>query len=171
MSGWTICRCPQRWEPPKSRCIPEFASELRRRRSRFGRGPAAPRGVGCELHRVPEAFVGSPGAAVHLSRRGWSGGLVGAPRAMLAPSKFGVARLARDEDLALARGLTARDDDAVAEVREWIAKASSSFRRRLDFEWDDLQQELLIEVLEDLRSWPIYRLWLSARLRLAKRGS
>ena len=38
----------------------------------------------------------------------------------------------------------------MAILRDWIAGASGSFRRRLDFEWEDLQQELLIEVIEEL---------------------
>lgn len=41
---------------------------------------------------------------------------------------------------------------AIREVQAWIRIAASGFRRKLDFEWDDLQQEFMLEVLEELRN-------------------
>lgn len=41
---------------------------------------------------------------------------------------------------------------AIRQIQTWIAAAASGFRRKLDFEWDDLQQEFMLEVLEELRN-------------------
>lgn len=47
--------------------------------------------------------------------------------------------------------ILAGEPDAIHLVQSWIGVAASGFRRKLDFEWDDLQQEFMLEVLEELR--------------------
>lgn len=52
---------------------------------------------------------------------------------------------------ATADAILAGEPHAIRQVQSWIHVAASGFRRKLDFEWDDLQQEFMLEVLEELR--------------------
>ena len=51
-----------------------------------------------------------------------------------------------------AAAVLAGEGEAIRQVQSWIQLAASGFRRKLDFEWDDLQQEFMLEVLEELRN-------------------
>lgn len=42
--------------------------------------------------------------------------------------------------------------EAVATVEDWITKAAYPFRRRLDFQWEDVLQEIRLEVIRSLRA-------------------
>ena len=55
------------------------------------------------------------------------------------------------EDGALIAGFLRGDTEAVATVGDWLRRAALPFRRRLSGEWDDLLQDLHIEVLGLLR--------------------
>jgi RNA polymerase sigma factor (sigma-70 family) len=59
------------------------------------------------------------------------------------------------EDAETLAGFLLGDADAMARVDGWIAGAAGPFRRRLAGDWDDLLQEVRIEILRLLRrsSW------------------
>ena len=56
------------------------------------------------------------------------------------------------EDRELIAKFLAGEADAVAMVGDWLRRAALPFRRRLSGEWDDILQDLHIEVLGLLRS-------------------
>jgi RNA polymerase sigma factor (sigma-70 family) len=55
------------------------------------------------------------------------------------------------EDVQLAAGFAHGDAEAVARVDEWLSRAASPFRRRLAGDWEDVLQEVRVEVLRLLR--------------------
>ena len=55
------------------------------------------------------------------------------------------------DDRTIAAGFLQGDVEAATIVDQWLARASSSFRRSLAEDWDDLQQELRMEMLQLLR--------------------
>lgn len=57
----------------------------------------------------------------------------------------------RSPDQELVDALLAGEESAVRQLRHLIARAAGSFRGRLAAEWDDLLQDLFIEVLGELR--------------------
>ena len=57
----------------------------------------------------------------------------------------------QSEDADLVDALLRGEAEAVATVQDWIRRAALSFRRRLGHEWDDLLQDLHVEVLRLLQ--------------------
>ncbi len=55
------------------------------------------------------------------------------------------------EDAEIVAGFLRDEAPAVATVDDWICRAARSFRRRLAHEWDDLLQDLRLEVFQLLK--------------------
>jgi len=59
--------------------------------------------------------------------------------------------MSKDDEARVSRFLDG-DTGTVAEVRDWLARAAQPYRRRLESEWDDLLQELYLELRRSLSS-------------------
>jgi RNA polymerase sigma factor (sigma-70 family) len=60
-------------------------------------------------------------------------------------------RKTRDEDRLLILGMLRGDDSSMATIDGWIRRAAMPFRRRLEHQWDDLLQDLRLEVFRLLK--------------------
>jgi RNA polymerase sigma factor (sigma-70 family) len=62
-----------------------------------------------------------------------------------------MATAPREDDRALADSFLHGEPDAMARIDAWILRAAFPFRSRLATEWEDLQQDLRLELLRLLR--------------------